>query len=133
MPTRKRTSRWERSTVWAVLRNPAYKGTGCFGKTKISHRQRVTRPLRMRGGSPSATAERYWLRMLRSRSWASRHLTWEAFNQIKQRSPLLRPKLRLPYRSCRRSRCCESTAEEPGAGNLHAGFCGNGGAGDRLP
>jgi hypothetical protein len=42
--------------------------------------------------------ERYWLRMLRSRSWASRHLTWEAFNQIKQWSPLLRPKLRLPYR-----------------------------------
>jgi RNA-directed DNA polymerase len=42
--------------------------------------------------------ERYWLRMLRSRSWASSHLTWEAFNQIKQRTPLLRPKLRLPYR-----------------------------------
>jgi len=42
--------------------------------------------------------ERYWIRMLRSRSWASSHLTWEAFNQIKQRTPLLRPKLRLPYR-----------------------------------
>jgi site-specific DNA recombinase len=50
VPTRKRISRWERSTVWAVLRNPAYKGTACFGKTEISHRQRVTRPLRMRGG-----------------------------------------------------------------------------------
>src|SRR5215467_2174525 len=32
-PTRKRISRWERSTVWAILRNPAYKGTACFGKT----------------------------------------------------------------------------------------------------
>ena len=32
-----------------------------------------------------------------------------------------------PTGSCRHSRCCESTAEEPGAGNLHAGFCGNGG------
>src|SRR5215471_13257787 len=33
IPTRKQISRWERSTVWAILRNPAYKGTACFGKT----------------------------------------------------------------------------------------------------
>src|SRR6266403_2609761 len=26
IPTRKQTGRWERSTVWAMLRNPAYKG-----------------------------------------------------------------------------------------------------------
>jgi site-specific DNA recombinase len=50
VPTRKRISRWERSTVWAILRNPAYKGTACFGKTEIRPRQRVTRPLRTRGG-----------------------------------------------------------------------------------
>src|SRR5262245_56850896 len=43
-------------------------------------------------------AERYWLRMLRSRSRAAGRLTWDAFNQIIQRTPLLRPKLRLPYR-----------------------------------
>jgi RNA-directed DNA polymerase len=42
--------------------------------------------------------ERYWRRMLRSRSWASRRLTWDAFNQIEERTPLLKPKLRLPYR-----------------------------------
>lgn len=42
--------------------------------------------------------ERYWHRMLRSRSWAASRLTWDTFNQIKQRTPLLRPKLRLPYR-----------------------------------
>src|SRR5262245_34898043 len=30
--------------------NPAYKGTACFGKMEIRPRQRVTRPLRMRGG-----------------------------------------------------------------------------------
>lgn len=48
--TRKRCSRWERSVVWAILRNPAYKGTACFGKTRIAPRQRVTRPLRLRGG-----------------------------------------------------------------------------------
>jgi RNA-directed DNA polymerase len=43
-------------------------------------------------------AERYWLRMLRSRSWAAGHLTWDVFNQLRQRTPLLRPILRLPYR-----------------------------------
>jgi RNA-directed DNA polymerase len=42
--------------------------------------------------------ERYWRKMLCSRSWAGRHLTWEVFNQIKERTPLLRPKLYLPYR-----------------------------------
>jgi hypothetical protein len=41
---------------------------------------------------------RYWLRMLRSRSRAGARLTWDAFNQIQQRTPLLRPKLRLPHR-----------------------------------
>jgi site-specific DNA recombinase len=49
--TRKPRARWERSMVWAMLRNPAYVGTACFGKTRVATRQRVTRPLRMRGGS----------------------------------------------------------------------------------
>jgi len=41
--------------------------------------------------------ERYWHRMLRSRSWAGGRLTWAMFNQLKERTPLLKPKLRLPY------------------------------------
>src|SRR6266850_248694 len=40
----------ERSMVWAMLRNPAYRGTACFGKTRVAPRQRVTRALRARGG-----------------------------------------------------------------------------------
>ncbi len=47
--TRKPNARWERSMVWAMLRNPAYRGTACFGKTRVAPRQRVTRALRMRG------------------------------------------------------------------------------------
>jgi site-specific DNA recombinase len=31
--TRKQNTRWERPTVWAMLRNPAYRGRACFGKT----------------------------------------------------------------------------------------------------
>lgn len=50
IPTRKKTNRWERSVIWAILRNPAYKGTACFGKTVLAPRQRITRPLRQRGG-----------------------------------------------------------------------------------
>jgi site-specific DNA recombinase len=59
IPTRKRISLWERSTVWAMLRNPAYKGTACFGKTRSVERKRITRPLRKRGGfSPRDSAHK---------------------------------------------------------------------------
>ena len=51
--TRKKISRWERSTIWAMLRNPAYAGKACFGKTEAVPRQRVTRPLRQKGGYSS--------------------------------------------------------------------------------
>jgi len=56
IPTRKESARWERSTVWAVLRNPAYRGVACFGKTRVSTRSRVVRPQRRRGVTvPSVT------------------------------------------------------------------------------
>ncbi len=59
IPTRKRKSQWERSTVWAMLRNPAYMGKACFGKTEITERKKVTRPLRQRGGfSPRCSSNR---------------------------------------------------------------------------
>src|SRR5947209_12234200 len=32
--TRTCKGRWERSTVWGILRNPAYRGTACYGKTE---------------------------------------------------------------------------------------------------
>jgi site-specific DNA recombinase len=51
--TRKPGARWERSVVWAMLRNPAYRGWACFGKTRVATRQRVTRALRLRGGMAS--------------------------------------------------------------------------------
>jgi site-specific DNA recombinase len=52
--TRKAHSRWERSTVWAMLRNPAHRGMACFGKTQQAPRQRVnSRTVRRRGGLPA--------------------------------------------------------------------------------
>jgi site-specific DNA recombinase len=49
LPTRRRVTRWERSVVWGMLRNPAYKGTACFGKTQVAPRQKVTKPFRLSG------------------------------------------------------------------------------------
>src|ERR1700757_4358841 len=56
VPARK-TGRWERSGGGGGLRNPAYCGVACFGKTRISARTRVMRPQRRRGTTtPSTTA-----------------------------------------------------------------------------
>src|SRR5215831_13997806 len=61
VPTRRRV-RWERSVVWAILRNPAYKGAACFNKTRIGPRQKVTKPFRLSGravhGDKSSNHER---------------------------------------------------------------------------
>jgi site-specific DNA recombinase len=51
--TRRGNTRWERSTVWALLRNPAYQGKACYGKTELRPRQRITRPLRGRNRLPA--------------------------------------------------------------------------------
>ena len=53
IPTRTGATRWERSTVWGMLRNPAYQGRACYGKTELRPRQRITRPLRKRQGLAS--------------------------------------------------------------------------------
>ncbi len=59
IPTRRRKSLWDRSTVWGMLRNPAYKGTACFGKTERTERKKITRSLRKRGGfSPRNSCSR---------------------------------------------------------------------------
>src|SRR5215207_7151406 len=37
VPTRTGKTRWDRSVVWAMLRNPAYAGRAVFGKTMVVH------------------------------------------------------------------------------------------------
>jgi len=42
--------RWDRSTIWAMLRNPAYRGQAAFGKTKTAERHgSPTHTTRQRG------------------------------------------------------------------------------------
>src|SRR6266568_6094927 len=56
IPTRKQSARWERSVVWAMLRNPAYRGAAAFGKTRVAGRIRVTRALRRRSAMVSSNS-----------------------------------------------------------------------------
>jgi len=50
IPTATGKLRWDRSTVWAMLKNPAYHGQGAFGKTANSGRPgKATRTTRERG------------------------------------------------------------------------------------
>jgi site-specific DNA recombinase len=53
IPTRTGKSAWDRSVVWAILRNPAYKGTAAFGKTRSgSLKSQRLRPQRGRPAQP---------------------------------------------------------------------------------
>ena len=50
VPTKTGKARWDRSTVWAMLRNPAYRGQAAFGKTKTAEQPGgPTRTTRQRG------------------------------------------------------------------------------------
>jgi site-specific DNA recombinase len=48
-PTRSGKSVWDRTTVWAMLKNPAYRGEAAFGKTRAA--PRPARPRPVRGGN----------------------------------------------------------------------------------
>ncbi len=50
IPTRTGKTVWDRSTVWGMLRNPAYHGQAAYGKTKVADRHgKPTRTTRARG------------------------------------------------------------------------------------
>ena len=46
IPTRRDIGRWERSVVWAMLRNPAYTGQAAYRKTQVVERVRPTKQAR---------------------------------------------------------------------------------------
>jgi len=58
IPTAKGKRIWDRSTVWGMLRNPAYCGRAAFGKTRATDRvARVTRTVRLKGTGRRRTAD----------------------------------------------------------------------------
>jgi site-specific DNA recombinase len=50
---------WQPATVHAILRNPAYKGTAVFGKTRVGERRPHLRPRRAASEQPRHSASRY--------------------------------------------------------------------------
>jgi site-specific DNA recombinase len=52
IPTRKGAPRWDRATVWAILRNPAYIGQAAYGKTESVERGQLLRPIRNKNPTP---------------------------------------------------------------------------------
>jgi site-specific DNA recombinase len=52
VPTRTGKPRWDRSVIWAMLRNPTYTGRACFGKTmRTSDQPGLNRTARLAGRS----------------------------------------------------------------------------------
>jgi site-specific DNA recombinase len=59
VPTRTGKSAWDRSVVWSYLRNPAYKGTAGFGKTRAGAlKPKRVRPQRGRPEQPRRPVSR---------------------------------------------------------------------------
>src|SRR5215831_2043012 len=50
---------WDRTTVWGILRNPAYKGQAQFGKTQVGPRRPRLRPLRGKKAQPRRAVATY--------------------------------------------------------------------------
>jgi site-specific DNA recombinase len=59
IPTRRNASRWDRTTVWGILKNPAYMGKAAFGKTEVSERQQPLRPIRSKATAPRRAKSTY--------------------------------------------------------------------------
>jgi site-specific DNA recombinase len=54
VPTRTGKTRWDRSVIWGMLRNPAYAGRACFGKTmRTADQPGLNRTARLEGRSTS--------------------------------------------------------------------------------
>ncbi len=59
IPTRTGKSAWDRATVWLILKNPAYKGTAAFGKTRSGEfKPQRLRPQRGRPEHPRRPVSR---------------------------------------------------------------------------
>jgi len=57
---------WDRTTIWGILKNPAYKGTAAYGKTRIGPRKPQLRPQR---GDPEHPRRNYSTYNVSSDKW----------------------------------------------------------------
>ena len=59
IPTRCGKSYWDRTTIWGMLKNPAYKGTAAFGKTRVGELRPRLRAQRNGCGQPRKAYSTY--------------------------------------------------------------------------
>ncbi len=59
IPSPRGKSWWDRTTIWGILKNPAYKGSAAFGKTRYGPRRRQLRTQRGRTKTPRRTGSTY--------------------------------------------------------------------------
>jgi site-specific DNA recombinase len=59
LPSPKGKPYWDRTTVWGILKNPAYKGQAQFGKTQVGPRRPRLRPLRGKKAQPRHAVTTY--------------------------------------------------------------------------
>jgi site-specific DNA recombinase len=59
IPSPKGKPYWDRTTVWAILKNPAYKGQAQFGKTQVGPRRPRLRPQRGKKTQPRRAVAAY--------------------------------------------------------------------------
>ena len=57
--TKKGKTNWDRSTLWYMLKNPAYKGQAAFGRKKTGTRISSVRPRRDSSEQPKQCSSRY--------------------------------------------------------------------------
>jgi site-specific DNA recombinase len=65
--TRTGRSRWDRSTIWSMLKNPAYKGQAKYGKTEVRERPKRLRPIR--NGNPRPRSPKSVYRNKHKQDW----------------------------------------------------------------
>jgi len=56
IPSRRGKNYWERTTIWGMLKNPAYQGTAAFGRTRVNGLKPPSRPHR---GKPLVSKRPY--------------------------------------------------------------------------
>jgi site-specific DNA recombinase len=66
--TRTGKTTWDRTTVWGMLKNPAYKGEAAFGKTRIGSRKPQ---LRTQRGKPAQPRRNYSIYGVAEEDWIS--------------------------------------------------------------
>ena len=59
VPTAKGAAQWNRSTVWKMLKNPAYQGSATFGKTRVGVRRPQVKPHRSQPLTPRRNSSVY--------------------------------------------------------------------------